>query len=67
MAASRNHYLPKILGNEHCSTKDDDLPSTKETLQHLPSPAISGLLWFARKTEGLRWEKQVPVSETRRR
>ena len=66
VAGSKNRYLPKILGNEHCSTKDEDLLSTKKLSQHLPSPVIFGILWFARKTKALRWEKQVPVYETRR-
>lgn len=61
VAASKSHYFPKILGNGHCPTRKEDLPSTKNALQSFPGFAISGMLWFAERTETLRWDKQVPV------
>ena len=63
VAASKNRYFPKILGNGHCSTRKEDSPATRTALHSLPVPrfAISGMLWFAERTEGLRWENQVPV------
>lgn len=63
VAASQNRYFPSILGNGHCSERKDDSPATRNALRSLSFPrfAISGILWFAGRTEALRWDKQVPV------
>ena len=61
VAASKNRYFPKILGNGHCSARREDSPSTRKALQSFPGFAVSGMLWFAERTETLRWDKQVPV------
>lgn len=61
VAASKSRYFPKILGNGHCSTRKEDSPFTTNALQSLPGFAVSGMLWFAERTETLRWDKQVPV------
>ena len=61
VAASKSRYFPKILGNEHCSTRKEDSPSTRKALQSFPGFVVSRMLWFAEKTETLRWDKQVPV------
>ena len=63
VAASKNRYFPKILGNGHCSTRKEDLPTMRNALHSLPFPgfAVFEMQWFAEKTETLRWDKQVPV------
>lgn len=61
VAASKNRYFPKMLGNGHCAAREEDLSSTRKALQSFPGFAASGMLWFAGKTETLRWDKQVPV------
>ena len=61
VAASRSHYFPRILGNGHCASRAEDAAFTKLALRNFPALAVSALLWFAKSTEALRWDKQVPV------
>ena len=61
VAASKDHYVPKILGNGHCPTKEDDSASTRKLLRGFPTPVVSGTIWLAAKTEHLRWDERVPM------
>ena len=61
VAASKDHYFPKILGNGHCPTKEDDSVSTRKLLRGFPTPVASSIIWLAARTERLRWDKMVPL------
>ena len=61
VAASKDHYVPKILGNGHCPTKEDDSASTTRLLRGFPSPIASSIIWLAARTEHLRWDRMVPM------
>ena len=61
VAASKDHYVPKILGNGHCSTKEDDSASTMRLLRGFPTPIASSIIWLAARTEHLRWDRMVPM------
>ena len=61
VAASKDHYVPKILGNGHCPTKEDDSASTRKLLRGIPTPMASSMIWLAARTEHLRWDKRVPM------
>ena len=61
VAASKDHYVPKVLGNSHCLTKEDDSASTSKLLRGFPTPVASGIIWLAAKTEHLRWDRRVPM------
>ena len=61
VAASKDHYFPKILGNGHCPTKEDDSASTRQMLRGFPTPIASSIIWIAARTEHLRWDKMVPM------
>ncbi len=61
VAASKDHYIPKILGNGHCPTKEDDSASTRKLLRGFPTPVASSIIWLAARTEHLRWDKMVPM------
>ena len=61
VAASNSHYFPKILGNGHCSSREGDSLSTRKAMQGFPTSVITGIVWFADRTEALRWDKKVPV------
>ena len=61
VAASKDHYVPKILGNGHCPTKEDDSASTIRLLRGFPTPIASSIIWLAARTEHLRWDRMVPM------
>ena len=61
VVASKDHYVPKILGNGHCPTKEDDSASTRKLLRGFPTPVVSSMIWLAARTEQLRWDKTVPM------
>ena len=61
VAASKDHYVPKILGNGHCPSKEDDSASTIRLLRGFPTPIASGMIWLAGRTEHLRWDRMVPM------
>lgn len=61
VAASKNHYFPKFFGNDHCSAREEDSLSTRKALQRFPALVSAGILWFAERTETLRWDKKVPI------
>ncbi len=61
VAASKNHYIPKIFGNDHCSAREEEHISTRKALQNIPAFVSAPTLWFAERTEHLRWDKKVPM------
>ena len=61
VAASKNHYFPKIFGNDHCSAREEEPSFMRKVLQRFPALVSAGILWFAKRTETLRWEKKVPM------
>ena len=61
VAASKDHYIPKIFGNGHCPTKEDDSASTRKLLRGFPTPVASSMIWLAATTEHLRWDRMVPL------
>lgn len=61
VAASKNKYFPKIFGNDHCSGREEEPFFTRKALQNIPSLLSAGILWFAKRTETLRWDKEVPM------
>ena len=61
VAASKDQYVPKIFGNGHCPTKEDDSASTRKLLRGFPTPVASGMIWLAANTEHLRWDRRVPM------
>ena len=61
VVASKDRYVPKILGNGHCPTKEHDSESTRKLLRGFPTPAASSIMWLAARTEHLRWDRRVPM------
>ena len=61
VTASKNRYFPKIFGNDHCAAREEEHISTREALQRYPAFVSAGTLWFAERTEALRWDKKVPM------
>lgn len=61
VAASRQGYFPKVLGNGHCSSKDEDSISTMKNIHRLPTFAVHCILYVAKVTENLRWDKDIPM------
>lgn len=61
VAASKQRYMPRILGNDHCSSKKEDSVSTRKMIHRLPKFVVRYILYFAEATERLRWDKDVPV------
>ena len=61
VAASKSHYFPKMFSNDHCSAREEEPLSTRKALQNYPTLIFAGISWFAKRTEALRWEKQVPM------
>ncbi|MCJ1353905.1 MAG: Y+L amino acid transporter [Icmadophila ericetorum] len=60
-AASKREYLPAVLSNLHCSTRDQEPQYNKTALRRFPSRLSKMIAWFAAITGPLRWEKNVPI------
>lgn len=61
VAASKNHYFPKIFGNDHCSTRGEEPLFMRKALHRFPAFVSAGTLWFVGKAEALRWDSKVPM------
>ena len=61
VAASMNHYLPRLFSNTHCLAREEEISFTRNAVKHLPYLFSTIILWFVRRTQSLRWDTHVPM------
>lgn len=61
VAASRRHYLPRILANMHFAAGSSESAYYRTMLAYLPARLLVLVIGFAERTSSLRLEREVPM------